>query len=348
MKLARAARMAAVIMLSLGVLGVYGTPPGASAQTTTTLSELADVCEANVDADGLGVVQVNSPVVATDEVVDIDGPCQILLGPAGALRIEGVTLTSDRLLIRDDDSPGANRVEILNSTLTGRSGRLTITLFDSTDSVQIAGSTLDYPTAVNVRVGAVRDEDYGGGVIEVSSSTIRARGPDSEGIQLLASDIGGGIARFVDVTLETPGDEPRLLLADNCQSTNVDGAPADCEPYFAELCSIVGTEGADLLVGTAGDDTICGLGGLDIVMGRGGEDTIVGALGSDILFGGAGSDLLEGGDGADLLTGGEGDDMIEGGFGSDVLLGNTGADTLIGGPGPDILVGGPGEDIEQQ
>lgn len=73
-------------------------------------------------------------------------------------------------------------------------------------------------------------------------------------------------------------------------------------------CTIVGSEGADILVGTEEPDRICGLGGDDVIRGRGGDD---------VLFGGAGDDTLRGGPGSDLLVGGPGHDVLDGGGGRD-------------------------------
>ena len=118
-------------------------------------------------------------------------------------------------------------------------------------------------------------------------------------------------------------------------------------------CSIVGSEGNDVLRGTAGDDVICALGGDDRIIAGGGNDVIYagagsddvsGGDGSDLAYGGAGNDELHGGNGNDTLYGGDGRDELFGGRGSDVLSGGSGADALLGGPGRDRLAGGRGGD----
>lgn len=68
---------------------------------------------------------------------------------------------------------------------------------------------------------------------------------------------------------------------------------------LAAVCSILGTDGDDVLTGSPFDDIICGLGG------------------NDRLDGGDGDDVLLGGEGDDELVGGEGDDCMVGGPGSD-------------------------------
>jgi Ca2+-binding RTX toxin-like protein len=138
------------------------------------------------------------------------------------------------------------------------------------------------------------------------------------------------------------------------------------------ICSVVGTEGDDVLTGTPFADVICGFGGNDrIAGGRGsdlidagpgrdrvagdrGDDTIVGGSGDDVidgsagddrLDGDAGNDLLSGGSGRDTAVGGTGADIVRGGSGSDRLFGGTGRDALTGGAGNDLLDGGPGRDL---
>ena len=136
-------------------------------------------------------------------------------------------------------------------------------------------------------------------------------------------------------------------------------------------CTILGTEGDDVLEGTTGDDVICGLGGNDRIDGKRGNDVIYGGLGDDTLYGRDGDDIIYGGQGDDLILGhrgddvlygrlgddriygGGGDDIVAGGKGSDrlygeadddTLEGNQQADVIHGGRGDDIIIGGPGDD----
>jgi hypothetical protein len=127
-------------------------------------------------------------------------------------------------------------------------------------------------------------------------------------------------------------------------------------------CTIVGTQGSDVLRGTGRRDVICGRGGNDVIRGGGGndiidggpgKDRISGGLGLDRLFGGSGDDLLrgdkdrdrlEGGDGADRLSGGSGNDVVRGAGGNDVVDGGTGADQIQAGTGRDRVSGDAGND----
>ncbi|MBD8606348.1 hypothetical protein IFT73_05730 [Aeromicrobium sp. CFBP 8757] len=118
-------------------------------------------------------------------------------------------------------------------------------------------------------------------------------------------------------------------------------------------CTIVGTNGSDVLRGTAKRDVICGRGGNDVIRGGGGHDRIDGGTGKDRIDGGAGRDFIVGGPGndvlrgnadADIFKGGDGNDRIEGGAGNDQMLAGRGNDRLKGGSGTDSLVGNAGTD----
>jgi hypothetical protein len=70
----------------------------------------------------------------------------------------------------------------------------------------------------------------------------------------------------------------------------------------AAVCSILGTDGDDVLTGSPFDDILCGLGG---------NDRLEGGDGNDVLFGGEGDDELSGGEGDDCMIGGPGFDEAD-------------------------------------
>jgi Ca2+-binding RTX toxin-like protein len=105
-----------------------------------------------------------------------------------------------------------------------------------------------------------------------------------------------------------------------------------------DLCTVVGTAGADRIKGTRGNDVICGLGGNDVIAGGGGIDIIEGANGNDRLSGGSGKDKLIGLRGRDRLNGNAGPDRVGGGAGADRVKGAPGRDRLSGGGGRDRLL----------
>src|SRR5262245_33678876 len=115
---------------------------------------------------------------------------------------------------------------------------------------------------------------------------------------------------------------------------------------FADIGTIDGTIGDDIIDALGGNDTVKGFSGSDTIFGGAGNDQLVGGFGNDVLEGGTehdslsgeqGNDTLRGGDGFDVLNGGTGDDVLEGGADGDTLIGETGSDTLVGGDGNDSL-----------
>jgi phosphodiesterase/alkaline phosphatase D-like protein len=103
-------------------------------------------------------------------------------------------------------------------------------------------------------------------------------------------------------------------------------------------CTIVGTQGPDVLRGGSKRDVLCGLGGDDRIVGGGGADSIYGGPGDDFLDGGVGNDVLRGGVGDDDLYGRSGNDLLDGSRGSDLLVGGTGRDRMLGGRGVDAFL----------
>lgn len=142
--------------------------------------------------------------------------------------------------------------------------------------------------------------------------------------------------------------------------------PASAEPPVwtcqAQVATIVGTAGDDILTGTDGDDVVWLLSGIDTFHGGKGNDVVCGGPGRDSIYGEEGDDQLYGDDGSDYnIVGGPGDDVIHGGTGdefnlhgddfhqdggSDEVYGDGGADTIHGEPGAgvDLYDGGPDAD----
>ena len=92
-------------------------------------------------------------------------------------------------------------------------------------------------------------------------------------------------------------------------------------PSWQPVCTVRGTEEADVLVGTRKADVVCGLGGDDTIRALAGDDVVIG---------------------------GEGDDRIDAGAGQDRLFGSAGGDTLLARDrSRDVVDGGPGRDVGQ-
>ena len=98
--------------------------------------------------------------------------------------------------------------------------------------------------------------------------------------------------------------------------------------FAGQECTIVGTEGDDVLYGTPDRDIICGLGGNDFIWAGDGEDSIDGGPGDDRIGAGAGPDVVHAGDGDDVVWGAGDMDVLQGGLGADRLWGGDGVDFL--------------------
>lgn len=129
----------------------------------------------------------------------------------------------------------------------------------------------------------------------------------------------------------------------------VGAAPAAgiIKPSPIAPCTIVGTEGNDVIHGTPGNDVICGLGGHDQLYGEGGNDVVRGGAGWDRLYGGIGHDGLDGDEGPDRLKGGSGGDWFRGGPGDDhvVYWGQTKPVRIRVGNGPNDGTAGEQDDV---
>ena len=175
-------------------------------------------------------------------------------------------------------------------------------------------------------------------------------------LQCSLADLPSGSTTTVTVTLRVANAGP-LSTTVTVVSAQTDPTPNNV-PITATVlpvggCTIVGTDGRDVLRGTPGNDVICGRGkpdkiyglaGNDIIYGDGGNDTIYGGKGADTIYGGTGNDTIYGGNGNDKIYGGKSRDRLYGGNGKDLMLGGTGNDRMIGGKGSDQMRGGAGND----
>jgi Ca2+-binding RTX toxin-like protein len=158
-----------------------------------------------------------------------------------------------------------------------------------------------------------------------------------------------------------------------------DGVGEENDDVKADVESVIGGGGDDLLVGDEpdpspgtddGNDRLDGRGGADVLQGLGGVDRAVystrtagealvadpdgvaddGTPGLDGPSTGTRDDIrpdvegIEGGAGADRLVGDGGANQLDGGGGDDRLVGTAGADRLLGRAGTDLLDGGIGPD----
>ena len=165
----------------------------------------------------------------------------------------------------------------------------------------------------------------------------------------VVSDIGDFNSDGVDDVIilhsaSSNSGDSYVIFGNADTSLPVTPTPPETPTFDLSQCTIIGTDGPDVLTGTTGPDVICGLGGDDRIRGLGGRDVIFAGAGDDFVSAGAGADTVLGEDGKDTLVGGSGDDLLDGGELADRLFGSMGNDTLIGGSGADRLFGADGDD----
>lgn len=136
----------------------------------------------------------------------------------------------------------------------------------------------------------------------------------------------------------------RVAISTSATSTPADDNTPDAEPP-SSACTILGTDGDDVITGTSGDDVICGLGGDDRIDAGRGNDIVFAGPGNDTVYGDRGRDILNGGSGSDYINGGRSNDYIDGGPDDDTLYGGSARDTIVGGGGDDDIHAGSGHDI---
>jgi Ca2+-binding RTX toxin-like protein len=177
--------------------------------------------------------------------------------------------------------------------------------------------------------------EFGDGTTYACGSICSAAFPVGTGVTVVARPVAGSA-----FTGWTSG--PCAPLLASCTFT-LPSFGATLTATFAATdtrCTIIATQGPDVISGTPLADWICALGGDDVVRGEAGNDVLLGGTGQDRLLGQTGGDFLFGGDGNDELLGAAGADSLFGGTGSDSLRGGSGFDFGVGAPGPgDVCFG---------
>lgn len=203
-------------------------PDGAS--NATTLNDLAAACAQKLDAQGFGAATVSGTLQAINETVILPVPCIITLADGASLRLVNSRLTAHNLIVTNNEGlPHAVSLELDNSTLNGvGDAGLLVRFRNPSDRVTVNNSTLDFNLSVWLGAGSGGVARPDGGVIEMNNSTIRSVGPDSQGIQALASAASGRIL-FNNDRFETSYlDGLALLFAHSCRQNNVTGSIAKC------------------------------------------------------------------------------------------------------------------------
>ena len=136
-------------------------------------------------------------------------------------------------------------------------------------------------------------------------ATLNGGGSDHSLIGSQASDLFQGGSGFdtVDYSARTEN----LVISKDNQAN--DGAAGEHDNVQADVETVIGGAGNDLIIGSPFADVLYGGGGNDTLWGGAGDDFLVGGPGHDLLFGQDGDDTLSSDDGeSDTLDGGAGTD----------------------------------------
>lgn len=247
----------------------------------------------------------------------------------------------------DGDLGTGRYIVVSGADLSAGEHEITMTATDSagnqvTDETQITVSEYEIlPEAIDDSASASLDDAVFVDVVAndinidpgVARASLNITNPPVLGEATVAVSPSG--LRSIKYTGHTSGtDTLGYRICDETDASNCSEAILNISVAI-DTCTIIGTEGDDILEGTTGNDVICGMGG---------DDHIDGKRGNDVIYGGSGDDILYGRDGDDIIYGGSGDDLILGHRGDDVLYGRLGDDRIYGGGGNDIATGGKGSD----
>ena len=268
-----------------------------------------------------------------DENLTGDGANNIILGSAGADRIDGLGGTD-----RVDYSLSASGVSInlaVGATAAASGGDAEgDVLLSIEEAVGSAFSdTITGTAGADVLIGGAGSDTIDGGA---GNDVIRG-GADAD---TLIGGLGNDLVYVrtnADGSLEDSVDGGNgvdtLDLSESSFGAVLDLSVEGNNPSSIE--HVVGTSLADNITGNEFNNVFSGGLGADALYGGTGNDTLNGGADADSLNGQAGNDTLYGDDGNDSLSGGEGADKLFGGVGDDVLFGGIGADELHGGDGID-------------
>lgn len=124
---------------------------------------------------------------------------------------------------------------------------------------------------------------------------------------------------------------------DGGADTYVGGPGTDSFSYFSRKVPVsvsldnLANDGAANEGDNVGADveTLGGGWGDDVIVGSGADDYLFGSLGSDRISGAGGNDTVKGNEGIDQVDGGPGNDEVDGGCHADTLIGGADVDKLI-------------------
>ena len=203
------------------------------------LVEIASACASSVDEKGMGEFVVRSKTLVSNEEGRMEVPCIIKLERGGELVLSRVVLRGKDLHIGEKKPNGQGRVRIENYELYGaEDATFLVLLSDPEDRIGIHGSTLDSPRGLQVQVKAQKANGSAsgkGGEINVTGSTLRSAGAQTQGLIFTAGSVSGR-TNIVNLELNTvPFDDsdPRfkktVFMAKDRHKENVRGVPETFE-----------------------------------------------------------------------------------------------------------------------
>jgi Ca2+-binding RTX toxin-like protein len=213
------------------------------------------------------------------------------------------TIHSDDLADRIVDDVGG--YELLLTRPTRPEHRAPVVSDDM--AYAMPGETLDIAVLAN-------DHDRNGNLVAASLSI--TRDPELGSVRVVALSPYEVLVRYT--AGETDGVDS--FTYEVCDTLGACATAEVAVTVGTSHCTIVGTDGDDILRGTPGDDVICGLGGHDVISGLGGNDVLIGGPGNDALYGGFPIPVGVG-DGVNVLFGGLGHDTLVGGYDTDTCTG---------------------------
>jgi hypothetical protein len=184
---------------------------------TARLGAVATACAETANAETPGAVVLRDGLVDAHVSVTFTVPCAIQLAGAGGLSLHDVSVSSMTLNVADTAfGPGQNTVSLSAARFRGGDAAgLLIRLSDPADRVTLNGGSLRYPAGIAIQVRGDRSGVDTGGTVQLSHTTLSARGRGSEGITVTASTRRGVIAGH-----QTNLDAGAIgLVADRCAIT---------------------------------------------------------------------------------------------------------------------------------
>ena len=322
------ARVAAIGVAVVGVLALlpgvaHAAFLGSSGATITFNAQAAEANNLTVEVSGANFVFTDAPGIT----ITPTAPCATIAANKVSCPTTGVSRLSISLNDQSDAvtiaaSVGADIQSSISGgdaddTLTSLSeGRGNFTGDTGNDTVSAGGGS-DFITD-----GLGTDSYSGGGGVDFFSMSNVVDGADT---------VAGGASRDsisyssrtvgVTLTLDGVANDGEACPGAGCEGDNVG----------ADVETVSGGGGDDLLTGTDADESFSGLNGADVVDSGGGDDRVNGGSGDDTVSGGDGNDFVSGDDGADTMNGGAGDDELDSEFddvGADVASGGAGLDSL--------------------